>query len=203
MKHKKIHNINNPGFKIPVNYLESLEDRVFDRLKGEEALENIEAPGYKTPPSYFDSLEARVITRLNEGIELDQIQESGFKAPDGYFKTVEKNVEKALNKDEVVKVVPLFSRRNIMYATGIAAMIMIMLGIFLDKGDTININSLDIELVETYLEQQDLDTYDIASLLNDEDLVQEDLGIIDDDFSEELLEDYLIDNADLEDIIEQ
>ncbi|MBT8304439.1 MAG: hypothetical protein KJP09_08210 [Bacteroidia bacterium] len=203
MKNKKIHNVNDPGFKTPKHYFESVEDRVLDKLKEEDPSINIETPGYVVPDSYFDSLEEKVLDKLDRTIDLKDIQQTGFKAPQGYIDSIEEKILSQLKEDDIVKVIPLFSRRNIIYATGIAAMVVIMLGIFLKNSDDLSIDNLDIELVESYLEQQDIDTYDLASLLSEEDLTDESLGIINDDFSEESLEDYLIDNANIEDIIEQ
>ena len=141
------------------------------------------------------------MSRLKDDMVLGNIKDSGFKTPDNYFEQVEDSVLVTLNKVKITKVVPLFSRRNVLYVSGIAAAIMIMFGIFLNKPS--GIDSLDIEVVESYLEDQDLDTYDIASLLSAEDLEEDDFGIINDNVSEESLEDYLMDNANIEDIIEQ
>ena len=59
------------------------------------------------------------------------------------------------------------------------------------------------EMLADYLEEQDLNTDDIVSLLSEEEIANADFGINNDTFSEESLEDYLIDNIDFEDIIEQ
>ncbi len=199
MKNKKLHNIKKTGFKTPDIYFESIEDTVFDKLKDENTLADIREAGYEAPDTYFESIEDRVMAKLNEDVRLDKITNSGFKTPDNYFENIEDVIFENLKEDKVTKVIPLFSRRNILYFSSIAAAIIIMFGLFINKGEA----PLDMELVETYLEQQDLDTYDIASLLTEEDLSQDDFGIINDNFSEESLEDYLIDNANLEDIIEQ
>jgi hypothetical protein len=201
MKNKKIHNVKKTGFKTPDSYFDSLEDRIFDKLKEDTIFKEIEEPGYATPDSYFESIEDSVMSKLKDDMVLSNIKDSGFKTPDNYFEQVEDSVLVTLNKGKITKVVPLFSRRNIIYVSGIAAAIMIMFGIFLNKPS--GIDSLDIEVVESYLEDQGLDTFDIASLLSVEDLEGDDFGIINDNVSEESLEDYLMDNANLEDIIEQ
>jgi len=202
MKNKKIHNINKTGFKTPDAYFDSIEDRIFAKLKDETSLKNIKEPGYLAPDSYFESIEDSVMSKLNDDMVLENIKDSGFKTPDNYFEHVEDTVLAKLNDNKSTKVLPLFSRRNVLYVSGVAAAILIMLGIFNNKTNN-GIDSLDIEVVESYLEDQDLDTYDIASLLSVEDLEEDDFGIINDSFTEESLEDYLMDNANLEDIIEQ
>ncbi len=201
MKNKRIHNIKKPGFNTPDAYFDSIEDRIFDKIKEEASLEDIKETGYSAPDSYFESIEDNVMSKLNDGMVLGNSKDSGFKAPNNYFELVEDTVLDKLNNDKVTKVIPLFLRRNILYVSTVAAAVMIMFGVFLNKPN--GIDSLDIEVVESYLEDQDLDTYDIASLLTTEDLEEEDFGVINDSFSEESLEDYLIDNANLEDIIEQ
>lgn len=201
MKNKNIHKIKKTGFKTPDSYFESIEDRIFDKLKNDISLEDVEDTGYATPDSYFESVEDRVMSKLTDGMGLDTIKDTGFKTPDNYFESIENKVLGNLNEDKVTKVVPLFSRRNVLYISGVAAAIVIMFVIFLNRPT--GLDSLDIEVVETYLELQDLNTYDIASALTEEDLSQDDFGIINDSFSEESLEDYLLDNANLEDIIEE
>ncbi len=202
MKNKKLHSIKKPGFKTPDAYFESIEDRVFDKLKEDHPLEDIQETGYVAPSSYFESLENRIISKLDNTIDLDEIKNTGFKTPDNYFENIEDTILTTLEDEKIVKVIPLFSRRNFLYISGIAAAILIMFSVF-NRQDNFGIDSLDLEVVEAYLEEQNLDTYDIASLLTEEDLSEDDFGIINDNFSEESLEDYLIDNANLEDIIEQ
>ena len=200
MKNKKIHNINKTGFKTPDTYFESIEDRVFDKLN-DSSFKDIAEPGYSAPSTYFDSIEERVLGRLKKDTALESVKDSGFKTPNNYFEQVEDRVMANLDDDKVVRLVPLFSRRNILYASGVAAALIIMFSIYFNKPS--GIDTLDIEVVESYLEDQDIDAYDIASLLTLEDLEDDELGIIEDDFSEESLEEYLMDNANLEDIIEQ
>jgi len=202
MKNKRIHNIKKSGFNTPDAYFDSIEDRIFDKIQEEATLKDIKEPGYSTPDSYFESIEDSVMNGLKDDKTLGDIKNSGFKTPENYFAQVEDSVLVDLNKAKITKVIPLFTRRNMLYASGIAAAILIMLGVFYNKSNN-GIDSLDKEMVQSYLEDQDLDTYDIASMLSIEDLEEDNFGIINDNVSEESLEDYLMDNANIEDIIEQ
>lgn len=167
----------------------------------DKKVHNIKKTGFKTPDTYFESIENRVITELNKDISLDKINDNGFKTSNNYFETIEDKVLTTLNEYKETKVISLFSRRNILYFSSISAVVVIMLGLFFDK-TTGDFNDIDLEIVETYLEEQNLDTYDIASLLTEDDLSEDNFGIINDNFSEESLEDYLMDNTNLQDIIE-
>ncbi len=61
---------------------------------------------------------------------------------------------------------------------------------------------LSVDIVETYLEERNLDSYELAQLLSDVDLLEEDFTIIDTPFEEDKLESYLLDNADIQTILE-
>ena len=56
-------------------------------------------------------------------------------------------------------------------------------------------------MVENYLENSDLDSYELAQLLSETELLEDDFIIYQADYKEELLESYLMDE-DLESLIE-
>jgi hypothetical protein len=58
------------------------------------------------------------------------------------------------------------------------------------------------EMVEAYFENSGLDTYDLAQLLSDADILEDDFTIIETNYNEDNLEDYLLENADIETILE-
>lgn len=63
MKKNALHNIKKPGFKIPDNYFDGLEDSVMNQIK----LKNkIVDSGFKTPDSYFDALDGKILTRTKQ-----------------------------------------------------------------------------------------------------------------------------------------
>ncbi len=162
---------------------------------------NIKNTGFKAPKAYFDTLEDKILNKINEDTSFEHIKESGFKLPDGYLSSVEDAVLNTVNEQDN-KVISLLSRRNLLYVSGIAAAIVIMFGIFM-KNDTISEPLIDAEMAETYLMNQDISSYELASLLTEEDIVSLDEEIMNEAFTDDEMEDYLLENVNLEDIIEQ
>ena len=90
--------------------------------------------GFKVPDDYFNHLEDAVFNKLISKSKLDTIKNSGFKVPKDYFSTVEDNVFNVIKQEEKeVKVVSLWSRKNILYISGVAASIALMISIFNTK----------------------------------------------------------------------
>jgi hypothetical protein len=65
MKKNKLHNVKSTGFETPDHYFESLEDKLFERLKETESIVDIETPGYTIPKDYFDTVENKIISKLS------------------------------------------------------------------------------------------------------------------------------------------
>ncbi|MBT8273930.1 MAG: hypothetical protein KJO77_08995 [Bacteroidia bacterium] len=164
-------------------------------------LKNIKKPGFKTPKDYFDGLEDAVFSQLSTKNLQESIDNHGFSMPEGYMNGIEDKVFNKLDQD-ATKVVSLFSRRNILYVSGVAAAIVLMFSIFMNR-DTQTIEDLDQNLVENYILDQDISSYELASLLTEEELTSINDDIMQEVYDEESLEDYLLENVNLEDIIEQ
>lgn len=166
-------------------------------------LKNIKETGFKTPKNYFGSIEDSVMTKIQpNNIELN-LEAPGFDMPKDYFETIEDRVFDRLKQDnESVKVVSLFTTRNILYVSGIAAAIVILFGVFNTKVNETP-EDLNYEMVENYILDQNISTYELASLLTNEELLEINSDIMDEAFGDDSLEDYLLENANIEDIIEQ
>ena len=156
-----------------------------------EKLHNIKSTGYKTPDDYFESFDEKIFSKLNIESPLDSIKETGFKVPDNYFESF---TDAILDKKES-KVIQLFSKTNLIYISSIAAAILLLfnLSIFDNKP---TFGNLDIETVESFIEDENISSYEIAALLTEEQI--EENIIIDYSFSEDNIEEYLLDNADIE-----
>ena len=168
-----------------------------------DKLKHIKNSGFKTPDNYFNNLEDTIFSKLNTNSNLDSLDGHGFNVPDDYFSTIE---DKVLNKlpfkEKEVKVVSLFNRRNILYFSGVAASIVLMFSIFTNETETIS-EELDYDLIANYIMEQNVSTYELADLLTDEDLTNINSDIVNEAFDDDSLENYLLDNVNLEDIIEQ
>ncbi|MEZ4796276.1 MAG: hypothetical protein R2785_03805 [Flavobacteriaceae bacterium] len=155
--------------------------------------------GFKVPEGYFNHLEDTVLNKLNESSKLETIKNSGFNVPQDYFSKVENSVFKAIKKEEKeVKVVSLWSRKNILYASGVAAAVVLMISIF-NKDKKLTFDSLDTELVELYITPNNINTSDLATLWNEAEL--SDVAIDSYGFLDETVEDYILENSSLEDLL--
>lgn len=163
-------------------------------------LHNIKKIGFKTPENYFESFEDKLFERICESESIGGIQSTGFKVPKGYFNSVEDTVMHKLNEGET-RVVKLSSRKKLYYIAGIAASLVLLIAIFIGKGGSTE--EISVEMVETYFENSDLDSYELAQLLADADILEEDFILIETEYNEENLESYLLENTDIESILQQ
>lgn len=163
-----------------------------------DKLHNIKSNGFKTPDNYFESFEDRFFESLNDNKVIDGIVDAGFKVPKGYFDTID---EKVLNNLENKPVVRLNTRKTLYYVAGIAASLLLLFTIFINNGD--KTQELSAEMVETYFENSDLDSYELAELLVNADILEEDFTLVETEYKEENLESYLLENTDIETILQQ
>jgi hypothetical protein len=165
-------------------------------------LNNIQNTGFKVPKDYFNTLEDTILSKIKIDSVLKGVDKPGFEMPDGYLNTLEDNFFNTLPKEENPKVISLFSKKNLIYISGVAAAIVIMLGFFWNNTNASKME-LDYEMVESYLIDQNISSYEIASLLTEEELSNIDSEIMNEAYNDESMEDYLLENVNFEDIIEQ
>tara|TARA_R110002049_G_scaffold25972_3_gene90814 strand:- start:61 stop:558 length:498 start_codon:yes stop_codon:yes gene_type:complete len=158
-------------------------------------LHNIKETGFKVPKDYFDTLEDTVL-RHNKLKE--QSSEPGFKTPDNYFETLEDTILSKVSEKESPKVISIFSRRNLIYASSIAAAVLLLLNLSIFENES-GWEDIEAETVENYIINENMGSYEIASLLIDEELNEDNLTDI--EFSDEALENYFLDHTTVEDLI--
>ena len=158
-----------------------------------DTLKNIKNTGFKIPDNYFEGVEDTVLSQ----IRLKSIEGSGFKVPNGYFESLEDTVISKISKNENTKVINLFTKRNLLYVSSIAATILLLLNISLFNKKSVSFETLETASVEQYIMNEYIDSYDMASLLTDEDIIEE--NFIQHNFSEENMENYILNNIDIED----
>jgi len=185
--------IKESGFKTPENYFNSLEERI-----SAENFNKSKPTNMQVPEGYFEGLENRIMNTLSNESILDKNIDSGLKIPEGYLTSLQDTISIQTKKE--TKVINLFSKRNLFLASSIAAAIILMLSLFTNN-NKITFENIDVDLVEDYLIDQNIDSYELASLLNDEDLSTE--NFIDSDIFSEAVEDYLIDNTDIEELMNE
>ena len=171
--------------------------------KMKRELNNIKNTGFKVPQTYFQNLEDQIMGNIKLNEALQNLDDTGFKAPKGYFDALENDVLAKVTEKKNPKVISLFNKQNLIYISGVAAAILIMFNVFWNNTET-SIDSIDIELVENYIIDQGINTYEIASLLSDnDDDINLDIELFDETFNDDSLEDYLFENVDLEDFIDE
>lgn len=158
-------------------------------------LHNIKSVGFKTPNDYFESFDEKIFSKLNTESQLNSIKETGFKVPDYYFESLN---DKILNNNLENKVIQLLSRRNLVYISGIAAAILLLFNLSLFDNKP-SFDNLENESVENYIFDEDISSYEIAALLGDEPI--EENFIIEHNFNADNIEEYLLENADIEDLM--
>ncbi len=159
-------------------------------------LHNIKETGFKVPKDYFESFEDNFLNEL----KLKEITtDSGFKVPDNYFDSLEDKITSAVNQEKEIKVVKLVTWRKAAYAAAIAASLVLMFNIYFNQKTPVTIDTIETASIENYILNEELETTEIASLFNEEDL--SDVQLIHDGFSSESIENYIFDNVEIEDII--
>ena len=158
-------------------------------------LHNIESAGFKTPQGYFESLDETIFSKLNTKSQLDSIKKTGFKVPDHYFETFSDAITKRNFEEKEPKVIQLFNKRHLVYISSIAAAILLLFNLSIFDS-TPTFDNLDNETVENYIFDENISTYEFAALFSDEQIIEE--NIIQHNFNEDNIEEYLLDNADIE-----
>ncbi|WP_194767189.1 hypothetical protein [Tamlana sp. I1] len=162
-------------------------------------LHTIKSAGFNTPKDYFETFEDKLFDKLKNEAVLNEKVQSGFKAPKNYFETLDTNILQAVeDSKKTTKVIPLFSKKTILYASTIAAAIALFFGLSIFDSKP-SFDALDAQTMENYILNENISTSEIASLFTDEEL-NENL-FSEHNFDDENLEEYLINHADIETLI--
>ena len=161
-------------------------------------LKNIKKPGFKTPDNCFETVEDNIMDAIKQENALNLSTETGFKTPNNYFNNLEDVIISKIETKNSPKVIALFTKRNLLYASSIAAAVLLFfnLSIF-DK--EITFDSLNTETVENYIIDEGISSYELAALLPNDGLIETDF--IQQNITDITLENYLLDNFDFEELI--
>lgn len=158
--------------------------------------------GFKVPETYFLDFEARLLDKLEE----EKLPKAtGFKTPEGYFEALEESVIKRLDLPEKKgKVIPLFSRKVWGYTASIAACAALVFFFFnINKTQPDNFDTVQFSAISNYIEGENLglDISEIESLLNEDEIntIQFEYDVV----SEDVMEEYLLDNLDVSTLLNQ
>lgn len=137
----------------------------------------------------------------NFDIENDEKISTGFKTPEHYFEQFEAKMmqeisAKNTSKNEV-KVVSLFYRKQV-WISSIAALFLLAIAIpvYFNMAKESN---LDATTIENYLaEQQSVGTTELTKHLTDEDISELENALTNDNVTDETIENYLSESANLD-----
>ena len=163
-----------------------------------ENIHNIKSSGFKTPDNYFESIDDQILERLNDIEMISAPETSSFVVPKNYFDSVETTILQKIESKPETPVIALKSRRTFYYVAGIAASFVLLVSLFFNTDDKININTIDTASIENYLFQEDYSNDDLATLFITDNISEADF--IDITISDDTLNEYL-ENADTEDFI--
>jgi hypothetical protein len=157
--------------------------------------------GFKVPEGYFESFESKLFEKITSDTDsqLSSKMDAGFKIPEDYFATLEGAILQKINDDKPKgKLISLRTRRNVLYLSGIAAMIAIIISISIPKESELNFNTIEVADIHAYFNEEDveLSTTEIAALLDGDITYSETLekDFIDDETLLEYLSDQDLDD---------
>lgn len=162
-------------------------------------LHHIKNTGFEIPETYFDTFDERLQKKMEMQDIMTTVSDPGHKVPDHYFQDFDQILETQLHTEKSPKVKTLMTWRNVALISGMAASLLLMFKIFNTPDDVLSINQIETASIEDYLKSENLTTFDLASFLNDDDLEID--NFVTNTLSAESLENYLLNNASIEDLI--
>jgi len=150
---------------------------------------------FKTPEGYFENFMDGLLDKLSEE-KLDVPKEDGFTIPEGYLDGLHKNIEKKIHGEEtkIIQLKPF--RKYYIAAASIAAIVLVFFGLNWNASEEVTFENLVSADIESYFESNELEltTFEIAEVLPVDELEIND--ILENQFNEENVIDYLNDNVD-------
>ncbi len=154
--------------------------------------------GFSAPSNYFDNLEEEIAIKIAQ----DSFEkESAFKVPETYFSSLEDNIlAQVSTKKKETKVINFRNRflKLIPYATAASIVLFIGLNSFVfNSNEQLTLDALSDNDIEYWLDTNTLNTNDIAEILEDEILDENEFSFT--EIKDESIEDYInsIDNTSL------
>jgi hypothetical protein len=162
-------------------------------------LHKIKSTGFKAPDGYFSSFDDNVFNKIDSENSLNTIKNTGFKVPKGYFESLNANVLFNQIEKRESKIISLFNKKNLLYLSGVAAAILLLFNLSLFSKNP-SFDNLESDIVENYLIDEYFSTNDdIAALFTDDEIEQS--VSIDYDINASNIEEYLLNNADIESLL--
>ncbi|MBL7473119.1 hypothetical protein [Robertkochia sediminum] len=166
------------GFRLPDDYFNDLEDRIRERRELADAEDHLpDREGFVLPEGYFEDLGARISDRINK--------------------------EEKEEKEDSPKIIP-FHQKLWRYA-GIAAAVTLLIAgtwVLSTENNTITFDDLQMADVEWLLDQGALDIPQQFLIEEANDTLLMELTMAENMLDEQLLENYLSEEADLYELMD-
>lgn len=151
---------------------------------------------FKTPNDYFGSFNKRLINRIGQEESLIP-KNDGFKVSEVYFEDVFNKVSRKI-QEEQPKVIRLKSYKKYYYAASIAAILLVGFWFNQNNQEKVDFDDLAAAELDAYFEltELNLNSYELAEVIDFENISILDITETDDTLEKELILDYLDDNLD-------
>jgi len=155
--------------------------------------------GYIVPQDYFVNFEEVVSKKMFNRQHLEEVNNPGFKVPKKYFSTFEERLYNSIhNQETAVKSFPIFSINTVLYLSGIAAALLILVAVLMPTNN-LSLDNIETELLETFITINDFDTSELAMIWDSSEI--NNLEFYNYEFLDETINDYIIDDLTIEDFL--
>lgn len=161
-------------------------------------LHNLKSSGFKDPDGYLKSFDELLLNKLKQSSPLEGLENSGFKVPDHYFESFDEKFSKSLNSEKEIKVITFIPWKKMLYVSGIAASIILMVSLFNKNNNKTTFDSLETTLIDKYIVEEELTNEEIATLLSDDLTLN---NFMDSHLIDANLEEYILNNSSVEDYL--
>lgn len=151
--------------------------------------------GFEAPEGYFQELNEKLLdAAMDSKQQISSVHSTGFNTPTGYFDNLENDLIIASKKHGDGKVVSLFSKKRLLYVSGIAAIFIGIISTLLLNPASKSIDNIEISAIEEYIEDGNVDFNfnEVSSFIFDEGYVVDNLEST--NYNDDAIFDYLSEN---------
>jgi len=131
-------------FSVPDGYFENCDEAIFSAVFLDGLKQKTSDNNFEVPQNYFEDLTERIQTRIT----LEALPKAGqaFAVPENYFDTLQSRIAEKIAASEpkkVAKVIPLWRRNIVKYASAACFVLMASFGVyFYQNGSTTTVQQV-------------------------------------------------------------
>ena len=126
-------------FIVPAGYFDNCEKEVFNHIFLDGLKQKTNENAFDVPQNYFEELTERIEIKLALGQIIQQ--EKSFAVPENYFETLQSRITDRISATEdkkEVKIIPLWKRGFIKYASAACFLLISSFGIYFYQNNQVN-----------------------------------------------------------------